>query len=51
MSAEGRHLAVANPRTGDGVKVPAKMIVTFRPGREMEERVRRLKGVSGAASG
>jgi nucleoid DNA-binding protein len=29
------------------VKVPAKMVVTFRPGREMEERVGRLKDVPG----
>jgi nucleoid DNA-binding protein len=40
-----------NPRTGDRVKVPAKMVVTFRPGREMGERVGRLKAVpDGAAS-
>jgi hypothetical protein len=25
------------------VKVPAKLVVTFKPGREMEERVGRLK--------
>ena len=31
-----------NPRTGAKVKVPAKMVVTFKPGREMEERVGRL---------
>ncbi len=34
-----------NPRTGDPVKVPAKLVVTFRPGKEMEERVGRLKEV------
>ncbi len=38
-----------NPRTGDTVKVPAKLVVTFKPGKEMEERVRRLKGVPGGA--
>jgi len=31
-----------NPRTGAKVKVPAKMVVIFKPGREMEERVGRL---------
>jgi integration host factor subunit beta len=32
-----------NPRTGAKVKVPAKMVVTFKPGREMEQRVGQLK--------
>src|SRR5271155_5536940 len=32
-----------NPRTGEKVKVPARVVVTFKPGREMEERVRQLK--------
>lgn len=32
-----------NPRTGDKVDVPEKYVVTFKPGKEMEERVRRLK--------
>ena len=36
-----------NPRTGEGVKVPAKLVVTFKPGREMEGRVGRLKKVPG----
>ena len=36
-----------NPRTGEKVKVPAKMVVIFKPGREMEERVGRLKNVPG----
>jgi nucleoid DNA-binding protein len=36
-----------NPRTGENVKVPAKMVVTFKPGREMEERVGRLTIVPG----
>jgi nucleoid DNA-binding protein len=31
-----------NPRTGAKVKVPAKLVVTFKPGREMEERVGQL---------
>ena len=32
-----------NPRTGEGVHVPARMVVAFKPGREMEEGVSRLK--------
>jgi integration host factor subunit beta len=32
-----------NPRTGETVDVPARLVVTFKPGREMEERVGRLK--------
>ncbi len=32
-----------NPRTGDRVHVPAKYVVTFKPGKEMEERVRQLQ--------
>ena len=31
-----------NPRTGDKVYVPAKNVVTFKPGKEMEERVRQM---------
>ena len=34
-----------NPRTGVKVRVPAKLVVTFKPGREMEERVGQLKKV------
>src|SRR5271166_5901222 len=34
-----------NPRTGEKVKVPAKLVVTFKAGREMEERVGQLKKV------
>jgi DNA-binding protein HU-beta/integration host factor subunit beta len=34
-----------NPRTGENVKVPAKLVVTFKPGREMEERVGQLKNL------
>ncbi len=36
-----------NPRTGEKVKVPAKRVVAFTPGREMKERVGRLKDVPG----
>jgi nucleoid DNA-binding protein len=32
-----------NPRTGDKVFVQEKYVVTFKPGKEMEERVRRLQ--------
>ena len=31
-----------NPRTGERVDVEAKFVVTFKPGKEMEERVRQL---------
>jgi nucleoid DNA-binding protein len=31
-----------NPRTGDKVYVPAKNVVTFKPGKEMEELVRKM---------
>jgi integration host factor subunit beta len=32
-----------NPRTGDKVSVPEKFVVTFKPGKEMEERVKQLE--------
>jgi nucleoid DNA-binding protein len=32
-----------NPRTGDKVDVPPKNVVTFKPGKIMEEKVRKLK--------
>src|SRR5271166_2628532 len=31
-----------NPRTGEKVEVPPKCVVTFKPGKDMEERVRTL---------
>ena len=31
-----------NPRTGDKVYVPSKNVVTFKPGKEMEELVRKI---------
>jgi len=31
-----------NPRTGEKVDVPPKNVVTFKPGKEMEEKVRKL---------
>src|SRR3989339_2084927 len=32
-----------NPRTGDKVFVPEKYVVTFKPGKEMDERIRELE--------
>ena len=32
-----------NPRTNDRVDVPEKNVVTFQPGKEMEERVRQMQ--------
>ena len=34
-----------NPRTGEPVNVEPKNVVTFKPGKEMEEKVRQMKGV------
>ena len=34
-----------NPRTGEEVMVPSRLVVTFKPGRVMEERVSQLKKV------
>src|SRR5262249_58989059 len=34
-----------NPRTGEKVEVEPKNVVTFKPGKEMEERVRNLDKV------
>jgi len=31
-----------NPRTGERVDVEPKMVVTFKPGKEMEEKIRKL---------
>ena len=39
-----------NPRTGDKVFVPEKFVVTFKPGKEMEERVRELERRAAAAA-
>src|SRR5262245_60834656 len=36
-----------NPRTGETVQVPAKRVVSFKPGRVMEERVGQLTKVPG----
>lgn len=34
-----------NPRTGEAVQVPPKFTVKFKPGKEMEERVRQMTHV------
>lgn len=36
-----------NPRTGERVDVEPKNVVTFKPGKEMEEKVRKLPYVPG----
>src|ERR1017187_8021679 len=33
-----------NPRTGERVDVGPKSVVTFKPGKEMEERIRHIDG-------
>jgi len=38
-----------NPRTGQRVDVPEKFVVTFKPGKEMEEKVRQLERKAAAA--
>ena len=40
-----------NPRTGERVPVQAKSVVTFKPGKEMEARVRQLDRVETAQPG
>ena len=40
-----------NPRTGQRVDVPEKFVVTFKPGKEMEERVRHLSEAAKARAG
>ena len=37
-----------NPRTGQRVDVPQKFVVTFKPGKEMEEKVRQLEEAAAA---
>ncbi|MBT5017174.1 MAG: integration host factor subunit beta [Planctomicrobium sp.] len=39
-----------NPRSGDRVDVPEKFVVTFKPGKEMEERVLNLEEESAKAA-
>lgn len=38
-----------NPRTGDQVYVPQKFVVTFKPGKKMEEKVLELEARTAAA--
>lgn len=38
-----------NPRSGEKVQVPAKVVVTFKPGKEMEEKVRAKEAASQSA--
>lgn len=39
-----------NPRTGDKVFVPEKFVVTFKPGKEMEEKVRQMEEAAANAA-
>lgn len=39
-----------NPRTGERVDVAEKYVVTFKPGKEMEERVRQLEEAAARAA-
>ncbi len=39
-----------NPRTGAKVVVPEKFVVTFKPGKEMEKRVKQLERRAAAAA-
>src|SRR5262252_6208407 len=36
-----------NPRTGEKLSVPERSVVTFKPGREIKERVNQSDGVPG----
>ena len=38
-----------NPRTGERVDVAEKYVVTFKPGKEMEEKIRQLDGEAALA--
>jgi nucleoid DNA-binding protein len=40
-----------NPRTGGAVQVPSKLTVSFKPGKEMEARVRELEEREAARGG
>jgi len=39
-----------NPRTGERVDVPPKNVVTFKPGKRMEELVRKIANVRAVSS-
>jgi nucleoid DNA-binding protein len=47
---ERRPRRAHNPHTGEAIHVPAKRVVTFKPGRQMGERVGRLTEVPGGAA-
>jgi nucleoid DNA-binding protein len=36
-----------NPRTGETISVPERSVVTFKPGREMEQRLNQSDGLPG----
>lgn len=40
-----------NPRTGERVDVGPKSVVTFKPGKEMEEKIRKLDGEAAVGAG
>ena len=40
-----------NPRTGEEVPVPPKLVVSFRPGKEMEQRVQSRAPLMGMQTG
>src|SRR6478735_3638534 len=48
---EVKRRAARKPRTGDKVFVPEKFVVTFKPGKEMEERVREMERRAAEAAG
>lgn len=39
-----------NPRTGEVVYLPKRLVVTFKAGKEMQQRVRQLEEVPGLAA-
>ena len=40
-----------NPRTGEEVDVPAKCVATFKPGKQMEQRIGKLIHSQGSGEG
>jgi nucleoid DNA-binding protein len=44
---ERRPRKARNPRTGEAVDVPKRLVVTFKPGREMGQRVGQLTEMPG----
>jgi nucleoid DNA-binding protein len=45
---ERRPRKARNPRTGHAVDVPKRLVVAFKPGREMQQRVGQLREMPGA---